>query len=152
MRTMKPATVLSAAALALAIAASPLQAATLRYSSQGDIVTIDPHAQNEGFTNAFLDGIYEPLVTRGKDLKVEPALAVSWQAVSPTVMRFKLRPNVKFHDGTPFTADDVVFSFQRALADTSNFKPYLAGVKEAKRPHGGRHHRRPGARAHPAAH
>ena len=58
---MKPATVLSAAALALAFAAAPLEAATLRFSSQGDIVTIDPHAQNEGFTNAFLDGIYEPL-------------------------------------------------------------------------------------------
>jgi peptide/nickel transport system substrate-binding protein len=42
-------------------------------------------------------------------------------------VRFKLRPNVKFHDGTPVHADDVVFSFQRALSDTSNFKPYLAG-------------------------
>jgi peptide/nickel transport system substrate-binding protein len=108
-------------------------ARTLRYSSQGDITTIDPHGNNEGFTNAFLDGIYEPLVTRGKDLKVEPALAVSWQLVNPTTMRFKLRPNVRFQDGTPFTADDVVFSFQRALSDTSNFKPYLAGVKEAKK-------------------
>ena len=107
-------------------------AKTLRFSSQGDITTIDPHGNNEGFTNAFLDNIYEPLVTRGKDLKVEPALAVSWQLVNPTTMRFKLRPNVKFQDGTPFTADDVVFSIQRALSDTSNFKPYLAGVKEAK--------------------
>ena len=120
--------------LALAIAASPLlDAKTLRFSSQGDIVTIDPHAQNEGFTNAFLDHIYEPLVTRGRDLKVEPCLAVSWQAVNPTTMRFKLRPNVRFHDGAAFTADDVVFSIQRALADTSNFKPYLAGVREAKK-------------------
>ena len=50
-----------------------------------------------------------------------------------TITRFKLRPNVKFHEGEPFTADDVVFSIQRALADTSNFKPYLAGVKEAKK-------------------
>ena len=120
--------------LALALAASPiLEAKTLRYSSQGDIVTIDPHAQNEGFTNAFLDHIYETLVTRGRDLKVEPCLAVSWAAVNPTTMRFKLRPNVRFHDAAPFTADDVVFSITRALADTSNFKPYLAGVKEAKK-------------------
>ena len=102
---------------ALALGATMPQAKTFRYSSQGDIVTIDPHAQNEGFTNAFLDHIYEPLVTRGRDLKVEPCLAVSWQNVSPTVMRFKLRPNVKFHDGTPFTADDVVFSIQRALSE-----------------------------------
>ncbi len=120
--------------LAAALAAAPaIDAKTFRFSSQGDIVTIDPHAQNEGFTNAFLDHIYEPLVTRGRDLKVEPCLAVSWQAVNATTMRFKLRPNVRFHDATPFTADDVVFSIQRALADTSNFKPYLAGVKEARK-------------------
>ena len=113
--------------------AFPAPAATLRWAAAGDISTMDPHANNEGFTNFYHDHIYEPLVTRGKDLKVEPSLALSWQAMSPTVMRFKLRPNVKFHDGTPFTADDVVFTFQRALSDTSNFKPYLAGVKEAKK-------------------
>jgi peptide/nickel transport system substrate-binding protein len=121
------------AATCLALAVLPLQAKTLRFSSQGDITTIDPHGNNEGFTNAYLDNIYETLVTRGKDLKVIPCLAVSWQQVNPTTMRLKLRPNVKFHDGSAFTADDVVFSFQRALSDTSNFKPYLAGVKEAKK-------------------
>ena len=120
------------AVLAVAIAL-PASAATFRWASQGDITTMDPHANNEGFTNAYHDHIYEPLVTRGKDLKVEPCLAVSWERTAPTVMRFKLRPNVKFHDGSPFTADDVVFTFQRALSDTSNFKPYLAGVKEAKK-------------------
>jgi peptide/nickel transport system substrate-binding protein len=131
---MPATTILRAASLAVAIAfALPAEAKTLRFSSQGDITTIDPHANNEGFTNAYLDNIYEPLVTRGKDLKVEPCLALSWQAVSPTATRFRLRPNVRFHDGSPFTADDVVFSIGRALADTSNFKPYLAGVKEAKK-------------------
>ena len=119
-----------AAALAFAMSAG---AATLRWAAAGDISTMDPHANNEGFTNFYHDHIYEPLVTRGKDLKVEPSLATSWQALSPTVMRFTLRPNVKFHDGTPFTAEDVVFTVQRALSDTSNFKPYLAGVKEAKK-------------------
>ncbi|HET9653560.1 MAG TPA: ABC transporter substrate-binding protein, partial [Usitatibacter sp.] len=123
-----------AALTAIALAAVlPLHAKTLRFSSQGDITTLDPHANNEGFTNAYLDGVYEPLVTRGKDLKVEPCLALSWQTLNPTTTRFKLRPNVKFHDGTPLTADDVVFSIQRALSDTSNFKPYLAGVKEARK-------------------
>jgi peptide/nickel transport system substrate-binding protein len=132
---MKAATVLRASLLAAALAACALavDAKTLRWSSAGDITTIDPHGNNEGFTNAYLDHIYETLVTRGKDLKVEPCLATSWQAVSPTVMRFKLRPNVRYHDGAPFSADDVVFSIQRALADTSNFKPYLAGVKEARK-------------------
>src|SRR3954467_9849950 len=132
MKTITPFTRAALIATALAFAAAPVAAKTLRYSSQGDIVTIDPHAQNEGFTNAYLDSIYEPLVTRGKQLKVEPCLALSWQTLNPTTTRFKLRPGVHFHDGTPFTADDVVFTIQRALADTSNFKPYLAGVKEAR--------------------
>jgi peptide/nickel transport system substrate-binding protein len=127
-------TVVRAALLAAAIAAAPaLEAKTLRFSSQGDITTIDPHGNNEGFTNAYLDNIYETLVTRGKDLKVEPCLATSWQSVNPATTRFKLRASVRFHDGTPFNADDVVFSIQRALSDTSNFKPYLAGVKEARK-------------------
>jgi peptide/nickel transport system substrate-binding protein len=120
--------------LAALIAASPLvEAKTLRWSSQGDLTTVDPHANNEGFTNAFLDNVYETLVTRGKQLKIEPSLATSWQAIDPTTTRFKLRPNVKFHDGTAFTADDVVFSVQRALAETSNYKTYLVGVKEARK-------------------
>ena len=131
---MRIATAARAAALILLFAAPALvDAKTLRYSSQGDITTLDPHANNEGFTNAFLDNIFDTLATRGKDLKVEPSLALSWQAVDATTMRFRLRPNVTFHDGTPFTADDVVFSIGRALSDTSNFKPYLAGVKEARK-------------------
>ncbi len=126
--------VLRATTLAVLVALGlSAEAKTLRFTSQGDISTIDPHGNNEGFTNAFLENIYETLVTRGKDLKIEPCLAESWTQVSPTVTRFKLRAGVKFHDGSPFTADDVVFSVQRALADTSNFKPYLAGVKEAKK-------------------
>jgi len=122
--------VLLAAAFA---AAATANAATLRFSSQGDITTMDPHANNEAFTSSFLDQIYEPLVNRARDMKVEPALAVSWERVNPTTMRFKLRPKVFFHDGSPFTADDVVFTVQRALSDTSNFKPYLTGVKEARK-------------------
>ena len=126
--------IVHAVLLACALVAVPAaEAKTLRFSSQGDITTMDPHANNEAFTASFLDQIYEPLVNRGKHMEVEPALALSWQLVNPTTMRFKLRPNVRFHDGSPFTADDVVFTVQRALSDTSNFKPYLAGVKEARK-------------------
>ena len=131
---MKPITALRAAALAATLVLTPaVDAKTLRWSSQGDILTMDPHSQNEGLNNSVSDYIYEPLVTRDKQLKVEPCLAVSWQLVNPTTTRFKLRPNVKFHDGTPFTADDVVFSMQRALAESSRFRPYLTGLKETKK-------------------
>jgi peptide/nickel transport system substrate-binding protein len=128
---MRTATVLAAAAIALATFG--LEAKTLRWSSQGDILTMDPHSQNEGLNNSVSDHVYEPLVTRGKDLKIEPCLAVSWQAQGAATMRFKLRPNVRFHDGSPLTADDVVFSIERALAPTSNFSPYMQGVTGAKK-------------------
>lgn len=130
---MTPTVAIRAVVLAAALAVVPAQAKTLRWSSQGDILTMDPHAQNEGLNNSASDHVYEPLVTRGKDLKVEPCLALSWQQVNPTTVRFKLRPNVRFHDGTPFTADDVVFSVERALMPTSLFKPYLVGVTGAKK-------------------
>jgi peptide/nickel transport system substrate-binding protein len=105
-------------------------AATLRWANRGDPQTTDPHSQNEGLTNNLNQLVYEFLVGRDKKLDLVPELAVSWQQVSPTVWRFKLRQGVKFHDGTPFTADDVVFSFQRASEQTSQLRVYAtsAGV------------------------
>ncbi len=112
---------------------STAHAKTFKWASQGDVLTMDPHAQNEGLNNSISDHVYEPLVTRGKTMAIEPALAVSWQVVNPTTMRFKLRDKVTFHDATPFTADDVVFSIARALEKTSNFGAYMQGIKEAKK-------------------
>ena len=104
--------------------ALPADAATLRWSNRGDMQTTDPHSQNEGLTNNINQLVYEFLVNRDKDLKLIPELAVSWERLNPTTWRFKLRPDVKFHDGTPFTADDVVFSFERARSDTSQLRVY----------------------------
>jgi peptide/nickel transport system substrate-binding protein len=114
-------TALLTAALALAGAA---QAQTLRWASQGDSQTMDPHSQNEGLTNSMNGQVYERLVMRDKQLGIAPALATEWQQISPLVWRFKLRPGVKFHDGTPFTADDVGFSVERAKAPTSQIAAY----------------------------
>jgi len=115
-------------ALALAaafLATAPLASAkTLRWSSQGDYVTADPHAQNELLTNSINGHVYEPLVTRGKQLEILPALAESWKQASPTVWVFNLRKGVKWHDGSDFTADDVVFSIKRLQGETSNFRVY----------------------------
>src|SRR5512145_2456230 len=75
--------------------------------------------------------VYEGLIARGKKLELVPALATEWTQVSPLVWRFKLRPNVKFHDGSPFTSADVVFSIQRAQAPTSNIRIYGDAVGTA---------------------
>jgi len=109
---------------ALGTAALGVDAATLRWAGRGDMQTTDPYSQNENLTNNINVLIYEPLLNRDKKLGLVPGLAESWTQVNPTTWRFKLRPGVKFHDGTPFTADDVVFSFERARADTSQLRVY----------------------------
>src|SRR5690348_17520760 len=81
-------------------------ATTLRWGNRGDMQTTDPHSQNEGLTNNINSLVYEFLVDRDKKLDIRPSLAESWQKVNDTTWRAKLRAGVKFHDGTPFTADD----------------------------------------------
>jgi peptide/nickel transport system substrate-binding protein len=108
----------------IAFAMLGADAATLRWANRGDPQTTDPHSQNEGLTNNVNQLIYEFLVGRDKKLDLTPQLAASWQQIDPVTWRFKLRPGVKFHDGTPFTADDVVFSFQRAAEPTSQLRVY----------------------------
>jgi peptide/nickel transport system substrate-binding protein len=112
---------------------STAEAKTFRWASQGDVLTMDPHSQNEGLNNSMSDHIYEPLVNRGKTMAIEPCLSLSWTQVNPTTMRFKLRDKVVFHDGASFSADDVVFSITRALEKTSDFSAYMQGIKEARK-------------------
>src|SRR5690606_8348821 len=66
-------------------------------------------------------------------MKLEPALAVEWTLKSPTVWHFKLRENVKFHDGAPFTADDVLFSYERSLKDGSDVKPRVQSIAAVRK-------------------
>ncbi len=119
--------------LCLMLAAPATQAQTLRWTSQGDPQTMDPHSQNELLTNSVNGQVYETLVNRDKQLGIEPVLATEWQQTSPTQWRMKLRPNVKFHDGSAFTADDVVFSVQRAREGTSDLKAYANALGEPKK-------------------
>jgi peptide/nickel transport system substrate-binding protein len=121
------------AAALLASTALSAQANNFRWANDGDVNSMDPYSRQETFLHSFNANIYEPLVRRDRELKVEPALAASWEQPGPTVWRFRLRPNVRFSDGTPFTADDVVFSIQRALGQGSNVAGSLASVKEARK-------------------
>src|SRR5690242_15049930 len=118
--------------IAVAIAA-PAHAVTLKWAAQNDILTMDPHSQNHATTNGIMQHVYEGLVRFDKDFGIQPCLATSWREMSPTQWRFNLRKNVKFHDGTPFTADDVVFSYTRILEPQGTMQIYVQGVKEVKK-------------------
>ncbi len=126
---------LSAAALATLVAtmALPSQAQTLRWAAQNDILTLDPHSQNHATTNAILMHAYEGLTRYSASYQVEPALATKWTYVSPTQVRFELRKGVKFHDGTPFSADDVVFSFGRIKQPQGTMGIYVTGIADIKK-------------------
>jgi peptide/nickel transport system substrate-binding protein len=122
-----------ALALAGALAFAAADAQTLRWASAGDPQTMDPHSQNESMTNMMNGQVYERLTRRDRQLKIVPGLATEWQQVGPLTWRFKLRQGVKFHDGSPLTADDVVYSVQRGQMPTSQINNYAAGVGTAKK-------------------
>ena len=122
----------AAAVLALGLTAGA-QAQTLRWASQGDLQTMDPDSRNESLTNSLNSQVYEYLTGRDKQLGIVPLLATEWQQTGPLQWRMKLRPNVKFHDGTPFSADDVVFSVKRAQEKSSNIKVYASAMGEPKK-------------------
>ena len=123
----------SALALAVLAAAGVSHAATLRIAGANDILTFDPHAQNHQTTLAYQQMVYESLVRYNEKYEVEPSLAAKWTMVSPTQIRFELRKGVKFHDGAPFTADDVVFSLTRTMTPPSNLTSATQSVKEVKK-------------------
>ena len=103
----------------------------LRYASQDDPQTLDPHAANLLSSSRVTANLYEALVWRDKDWKVIPWLAASWSRPDARTWRFRLREGVKFHDGSPLTADDVVFSAGRALSPLSQMRVALEGVEKA---------------------
>ena len=108
-------------------------AKTIRIGNQGDALSMDPHSLNESLQLSVAGNVYEPLAGRNKDLSLTPLLATSWSQQTPSVWRFELRKGVKFHDGTPFTADDVLFSLARAGADGSDMKSYTNDIREVRK-------------------
>jgi peptide/nickel transport system substrate-binding protein len=115
--------------LALLLAAAPAGAATFRWANDGDANSMDPYTRQETFQLTFTQNIYDPLVRRDRELKLEPALATSWEQPNPTTWRFHLRHGVKFSGGEPFTADDVLFSYQRGIAPGSQINSDFQAVK-----------------------
>jgi peptide/nickel transport system substrate-binding protein len=124
---------LPAMALLAAMATSPAGAVTFRWANDGDVNAMDPATRQETVQLSLLSNIYEPLARRNRTLALEPALATSWEQTSPTVWRFHLRPGVKWQDGSPFTADDVVFTLKRIQSPSSSMRAPMSPVKEARK-------------------
>src|ERR1700694_470415 len=122
---------LGLALLAGCVAAFALPAKTLRFGSAFDPQSMDPHGLALQYQTRVVSQIYDSLVNRNRGFELEPALALSWQQMEPKRWRFKLRPGVKFHDGTSFRSDDVVFSIERALSKNSQRSFQLRGIQTA---------------------
>ncbi len=129
---MKKKTIL--AALLLATTAAGASAETLRWARAGDSLTLDPHAQNEGPTHTLAHQIYEPLIIRDHSGAFQAALATDWapKEGDPNVWVFNLRQGVTYHDGSDFTAEDVVFSINRAQSENSAMKELLTSITEVR--------------------
>lgn len=126
---MKFQPLLIAAATAAVLVIVPAHAKTFKWSSASDIPTFDIHSQNNALGNGVHAAVYDSLVYyNSRTFKVEPQLATAWREVSPTQVRFTLRSGVKFSDGSPLIAEDVVFSLTRATAKTSNYAVYTQGI------------------------
>lgn len=108
-------------ALLLAVLlAAPATAQTLRIGTQSPFV-IDPQLVFLGPDMAAARMVYDSFVGRDAESRWAPALAVSWERTDDTTWVFKLRPGTVFSDGSPFTADDVIYSFDRIMGlDSAN--------------------------------
>jgi len=122
-------------ALAAALLATTPASAqvTFKWANDGDARAMDPYTFNETVQNSLLQSIYEPLIERGRDLSLQPGLATNWETTDPNVWRFHLRENVKWQDGSNFSADDVVFSYNRIIGKNSAIRSQVATIKEARK-------------------
>jgi peptide/nickel transport system substrate-binding protein len=104
-------------------------AQTLRIGLSSDVTSIDPQWSNSGPNVSAAMHIFEPLTLTDRTGRLIPGLAVSWRLVDPLTWEIKLRPNVRFHDGSPLTADDVVFSLERPAQLTGSPAPFTQFIK-----------------------
>src|SRR3954453_21737600 len=121
------------ALVATASLASPARAENVvRWAVTADASTFEPWAHDNSPTYAVQRQVYEMLVCRDYDRKPEPCLLETDKRLDDRTWEFKLRQGVRFHDGTPLTAEDVVFSFERAQAETSTQKDWMRLIAKAE--------------------
>lgn len=129
---MRRLVLLAAVSLAAACSGGTPSSDTLRVLTQFPAAGADPQQSDDNWTQALLANVYEPLVRQGADGTLEPVLATSWTNPDARTWRLELRPGVRFHDGGPFTADDVAFTIARGLEAPDSWirsvAPTLEGV------------------------
>ena len=106
-------------------------AQTLRMAVGAQVTSLDPHYHNISPNNAFASAIFSNLMEMDPNSRPVAALAESWRPVGEDVWELKLRAGVTFHDGTPFTADDVAFTFDRipkVVNSPGSFRPYTHSI------------------------
>lgn len=110
-----------------------LQAESLTIGMAGAVTSVDPHFHNASPNNSLAMQIFDRLVERSASGQLQPGLAESWTPVGDGAWEFRLRPGVRWHDGTPLTADDIAFSLQRARSvpnSPGGFGGFLRNVGE----------------------
>jgi peptide/nickel transport system substrate-binding protein len=98
------------------------------------ITSLDPHFHNLSPNNGMSKHFFDPLVKQDEQQRLKPGLAESWKTLDDTTWEFKLRKGVKFHDGSDFTADDVIATFKRVPNvpnSPSSLAIYTRPIKEA---------------------
>lgn len=123
-----------AAAIAMVLPAAAI-ADDLTLAVGSEATSIDPHYHNLTPNNALADHFFDPLVGQDERQRLVPALATEWTPVAETTWEFTLREGVTFHDGSPFTADDVVFTLERAPDvpnSPSSFALYTKSITEVE--------------------
>jgi peptide/nickel transport system substrate-binding protein len=119
-------------AFSAAVVTGPATAQELKIGIKTEPSALDPqfHTLNPNIQVA--DHFFDALVAQDENLKPKPALALSWKTVDETTWEFKLRPNVKFHDGGDFTAADVVYTYERIPKVPNSPGPYTIYTRSMK--------------------
>jgi peptide/nickel transport system substrate-binding protein len=118
---------------------APAQAGdVLRIATAYKLMTLDPHYANLNENTSLLSQVFERLVYQDERLNLQPGLALSWRSVSDRQWEFKLRPDVRFHDGSPFTAADVIYSIKRVRdvlkPPSGGYLSYVTGIGSISAP------------------
>jgi peptide/nickel transport system substrate-binding protein len=125
---------LAAVARVTALGSCARRSQTLHIVWAGDILSLDPNERFEFATDQYAMNVFEPLLRYDRQGAFVPVLATRWDIADGKTWRFHLRPRVTFHDGTPFGADDVVFTLHRILANKgADIAPYLSAISSVRK-------------------